>query len=359
MTRPGHANHLAPTKRGWLFLGKHGGPCDMRCQFCYYAYQKELIFFSLDTLIGRANKFRHYYGLEACDMSGGEATIYGPKDGRGRRLQLEKLVRHCANIGLAPTIITHGQNNTEALVKGVEDSGLEDWLISLHGLEAGHDLAVINHHGSGAGGWQRLVENLAHCTRPVRFNTTVQNFNYQELPGLARWLRDNRPATVWNMINFNPFFAWEGKEVIEFQTRLSDLAPYIGEAVSIAEAAGWEVNVRYFPFCVAAPHGFARNCVTFYGTQYDSWEWGLEATNGLSMTQVKRVGGTAAARRAVCNGIGAARANDVCASCRFNPICESVPKQYQERYGLSEFTPAIGLPIKSPTYFEIGGRFDA
>jgi MoaA/NifB/PqqE/SkfB family radical SAM enzyme len=356
--RPGHVNHLHPTKRGWLFLGVNGGPCDMACKMCYYTYQKDLIFFSLDTLIGRANKFRHYYGLEYCDISGGEATIYGPKDAQGQRPQLNKLVAHCANIGLKPTIITHGQNNTEALVAGVEDAGLEDWLISLHGMRTGHDRTVINHKGEGEGGWDRLIANLRHVQRPVRFNTTVQNFNYHELPDLARWLRDERRATVWNLINFNPFYAWADKPVIEFQASLSELAPHIAEAIHIAESAGWEVNVRYFPFCVAAEHGFARNCVTFYGTQYDHWEWGLEATNGLYMSTVeKHFGDVETARRRQCDSIGGERANSVCACCRFNHICESVPKQYQERYGLGELKAVAGQPVLDEAYFEKGGAF--
>jgi sulfatase maturation enzyme AslB (radical SAM superfamily) len=167
-----------------------------------------------------------------------------------------------------PTLITHGQNNTPELVKGIEGAGLEDWLISLHGLENGHEQTVVDHKGAGAGGFARLTENLKHCQRPVRFNTTVQNFNFHELPQLARWLADNQKATVWNMIQFNPFYAWAGKEVIEFQSPMSEIAPYIGEAVQIAERAGWEVNVRYFPFCIAAEYGFARNCINFYQTQY-------------------------------------------------------------------------------------------
>ena len=36
-----------------------------------------------------------------------------------------KVVEHCANIGLRPTIITHGQ--TEKKVKEIEDAGLDDW----------------------------------------------------------------------------------------------------------------------------------------------------------------------------------------------------------------------------------------
>lgn len=352
-TRPLYKHdHLSPTKRGWLFLGNHGGTCDKACAFCYYAYQKNLVFFALETLLGRANKFRYHYGLEYCDISGGEATIYGRKE-NGRRPDLEKLVNHCARIGLRPTIITHGQNNTAELVRGIEDAGLNDWLISIHGMAEGHNATVTDHTGKARDGWNKLVSNLSHCQRPTRFNTTLQNHNYQELPILARWLAENRPATVWNLIQFNPFYAWQGKEVIEFQTEASVLAPYVGEAVGIAEAAGWEVNVRYFPFCIAKPYGFAKNCVNFYQTQYDPYEWDLIATERIPLAWVEEQGGKEAARRAfIDEAIAKPRANAKCEQCSLRAICEGPTEQYQARYGIAELVPFAGEKITNVTFFE-------
>lgn len=355
--RPGSAHHLQPTKRGWLFLGNQGGPCDKACKMCYYAFQKKLTFYSLDTLKHHANLFRHHYGLEYCDLSGGEVTIYGPKDERGRRPELEDLVRHCWGIGLRPTIITHGQNNTEALVKGLEDAGLEDWLISLHGMQTGHERTVVDHRGEGAGGWQRVVDGFQFIQRPVRYNFTAQNFNYRELPELARWLTENRTASVWNIIQFNPFFAWHERPEIDFQVKSSELAPFIGEAVQTAEAAGWEVNVRYFPYCIADEHGFARNCVNFYGTQYDHWEWCLAATNRTPLSVIAEAGGLEAVRRLHCDSISQSRDNAKCAACRFRPICDGPSTQYRDRYGVDELRPVTGAPVTDVYWFEKGGTF--
>jgi hypothetical protein len=347
-------DHTRPTKRGWLFMGNHGGPCDKACKHCYYAFQKQLVFYDLNTLIAHANRMRHYYDLRYCDISGGEATIYGPKDKAGRRPHLEALIRHCANIGLKPTIITHGQNSTPELVKGVEDAGLEDWLISMHGMSAGHDNLVVNHNGQGQGGWERLTANLKNITRPARFNSTIQAFNYRELSEQARWLADNMPPTVFNMIQFNPFFAWAGKEVIEFQEKMSVLAPFVAEAVHIAEAAGWEVNVRYFSPCVAAEYGFARNCIGYFQTQIDPWEWSLVATEKAPMAAIREMGSAHDVNMAMCRAISDSRANDVCRSCRFfGTACEGPPEQYQARFGLDELRPSVGEPVTDPAYFEL------
>lgn len=351
-------DHLRPTKRGWLFMGNHGGPCDKSCKHCYYAFQNNLVFYDLQTMIAHANRMRWHYGLRYCDISGGEATIYGPRSKDGRRPALEALIRHCRSIGLLPTLITHGQNNTPELVQGVEEAGLEDWLISMHGMEEGHNNLVVNHAGEGAGGWQRLVDGLKHLTRPARFNSTIQAFNYQELPEQAQWLADNMPPTVFNMIQFNPFFAWAGKEVIEFQEKMSVLAPYVGKAVEIAEAAGWEVNVRYFSPCVAAEYGFAKNCIGYFQTQIDPWEWALVATEKIPMPAIRQAGGIHNANMTMCKGIAERRKNDVCSGCRFfGGACEGPPEQYQQRYGLDELIPVAGEPVDDPAYFEKGGVF--
>jgi hypothetical protein len=350
-------DHLSPTKRGWLFMGRHGGPCDKACKHCYYAFQEQLVFYNLNTLMAHANLFRYHYDLEYCDISGGEATIYGPKVD-GRRPDLEKLLTHCRNIGLLPTIITHGQNNTPELVKGIEGAGLEDWLISMHGMKAGHDGLVVNHSGKGDGGWEKLTKNLKNITRPARFNSTLQYFNYKELPEQAKWLAENMPPTVLNFISFNPFFAWAGKQVIEFQAKASELAPYVGEAVQVAEAAGWEVNVRYFAPCIAEPYGFAKNCIGFFQTQIDPWEWSLAATNRAPAAQMKQAGSQFDWNMAYCRGISQARKNPTCEGCRFfGTVCEGLPEQYQQRFGADEVKPSTGRKVEDPAYLEKGGAF--
>jgi MoaA/NifB/PqqE/SkfB family radical SAM enzyme len=303
---------------------------------CYYAHQTEKKFYHLDTLMARANMACHHYDLDYCDISGGEPTIYPG---------IEKLVEHCANIGLKPTIITHGQNNKKEMVNKLENAGLEDWLISIHGMKTGHDAVVKK------GTWAKLIENLDNCQRPKRFNTTIVKQNYRELPILAKWLVENQPVSVWNMIQFNPFFDWQDEKQIDFQVQMSEMRPYIQEAVEIAESHNWEVNVRYFPFCAAG--AFARNCINYYQTQYDPWEWCLVATNRVSMQVINQFGGMENTRRAICDNIAKGRENDKCNACIYHPICEGPSEQYQQRFGLGELLPIIsGEPERDILHFE-------
>jgi pyruvate-formate lyase-activating enzyme len=346
--RPVYRPRGEPTRRGWLVLGENGGACDQHCQMCYFAHQKQRRFYTLETMIGMANRQRHYYGLNATDISGGEPTVYP---------DIRALVQHCAHIGLEPTIITHGQNSTPDMVDGIEAAGLEYWKVSLHGLQTGHNAAVQRDDA-----WQRLVGNLRNYHRPVHFNTTVLKDNAAELPALARFLIDAQPPTVWNLITFNPFWDWQGQEHIEFQVQYTTAAPYYAEAITLAQRAGWEVNARYFPPCVAAQQGFEANCIDFYGTQWDPWEWDLLATNRAPMPVRGGLGEYSAAvvlaRRELCDQIARSRANERCDTCRFHPICEGPTEQYQRQYGLDELRPATGDPVHDILYFERGGKFD-
>ena len=333
--------------RGWMFLGEQGGPCDKKCEFCYYAWQKNLVFYSLPTLMGHANLFRHYYGLTACDISGGEATIYK---------SIVELVSHCSLIGLKPTIITHGQNNRDdwklgrerPLYQEIEDAGLEDWLISLHGGSASSHDAILCQEGS----FDRLIHGLSLVKRPVRFNTTLCKDNYKDLP--INILKD-MPPTVWNPIMFNPFHAWSdktGPTEIDFQAQYKDIAPYLAQAIEILEPLGWEINVRYWPLCIAKEFGFAENVSGYHQVPFDPWEWRLNVTLRSPMERIEADGGWyESERKRAIDGMGP-RSNETCDKCSLNRVCDSPPEQYQKKFGLSELIPMNGEIETDPLCFQ-------
>lgn len=334
--------------RGWLFMGEQGGPCDKACEMCYYAHQKNLVFYSLPTMLGHANMFRWYYGLDACDISGGEATIYR---------HIVELVRHCAAIGLRPTIITHGQNlrddwklgGSEPLYKMIEAAGLDDWLISLHGGSAASHDKVLCQENSFA----RLVANLGNLGRPARFNTTLLADNYKDLP--VNVLLD-RPATVWNCIMFNPFHYWSdktGETEIDFQVQYREAAPYVARAIETLEAGGWECNVRYWPLCIASEFGFAENVCGYHQVPFDPWEWRLNVTARTPLERIEAEGGWYQSERLRAGQWMAGRTNAKCEPCAMRPICDAPPEQYQKRYGISELV-AMTAPtwISDPLHYQ-------
>lgn len=337
--------------RGWLFMGEQGGPCDKKCEFCYYAHQQNLVFFDLNTLLQHANLFRHYYGLDACDITGGEATIYKTPQG-----DIVDLVRHCASIGLKPTIISHGQNNRDdwklgrkrPLYQEIEEAGLEDWLISLHGGSASSHDKILCQDGS----FDRLVRGLDLVKRPVRFNSTVCVDNYKDFP--VSILKD-RPPTVWNPIMFNPFHAWHhmtGPREIDFQVTYREASPYLARAIEELEPLGWEVNVRYWPLCIAQEFGFAENVCGYHQVPFDPWEWRLNVTGRTPLEQIDAEGGLYKSERKRAKEWMKGRTNKVCSSCSLAGICDGPQEQYQKKYGLDELRPASGPLETDPLKFQ-------
>jgi MoaA/NifB/PqqE/SkfB family radical SAM enzyme len=332
--------------RGWLFMGENGGPCDQKCEMCYYAYQKNLVFFSIETLIQHANMYRWYYGLDACDITGGEATVYK---------HIVELVTHCSLIGLRPTIITHGQNirddfklgHKRPLYQEIEEAGLDDWLISLHGNSPESHDRVLGKEGS----FNRLMHGVGLVSKPVRYNTTLLDTNYQDLP--VEVLKD-QPPTVWNPIMFNPFHAWmekTGETEIDFQSQYKEIGPYLARAIEDLERVGWEVNVRYWPICIAKEYGFEANVCGFHQVPFDPWEWRLNVTHRQDMRMIKHRGGWYNAERLAAKAVVESRKNDKCDTCMYSQICDKPPDQYQTKYGLDEISPILGDLENDPLVF--------
>ena len=340
-------NWSAEDSVGWMFMGEHGGPCDKSCEMCYYAHQKNLVFYDLNTMILMANMFKHYYGLNAADITGGEPTIYK---------HIVPLVQHCKNIGLSPRIITHGQNIRDdwklggkvPLYKAIEEAGLELWRVSLHGNSAESHDHVLGSKGS----FDRVMANLPNIGVETQFNTTLLDTNYKDLP--VEVLKDREP-TVWNMIYFLPYFYWSdqtGETEAAFQVQYREAAPYVARAIETMEANGWEVNMRYWPLCVAKEFGFEANVSGYHQVAFDPWEWRLGVTGRSTMESVNKDGGWYQHERRLAEEWMSDRRNSACTGCSLDMICDKPPGQYQKKYGVSELKPVAGPMIHDPLHFQ-------
>lgn len=382
--RPMMREHGQPTRSSWLYGGVNGGPCSLSCLHCFYKNASEYAWYDMPCLIARANKFRHYYGLEATDISGGEFTEYhDPKmkergfssrtdDGRNR--QLEYLIEHCANIGLAPSLITHAGRLTEAAVKGVEDARLDCWEFSLHGLGrigeteygVGHKLLVVGHGDKEVEDhFEKMIAASKHCTRPIRWNCSVTGQTYRELPAWADFLIERYPPTVGNMIVWMSYDTWGVGQHPEWQKSYREYAPYIAKAVTKLEAAGFEANVRYIPLCIAHEFGFADNAHQHYQIQTDPWEWDIQATQDVELrhpfgdvgrgviTEEAFWDRALSERIRICDGKGRQRQPfcKPCQSCTARNICEGPDLSYLDAFGPDEYKPVrsedVGLPPDS------------
>jgi sulfatase maturation enzyme AslB (radical SAM superfamily) len=254
------------TRRGVLWLGQ---TCNLRCHFCYFLDRiedkshPEHAFMSLDKARSICRTLVDEYGNTAVDIQGGEPTLYR---------DIDRLVRYCADIGLAPTLITNAiVLDRNDRVQRLVDAGVADFLVSVQGLGRAHDVAV-GHAGAHAR-QMRAVANLVALGVPFRFNCVMSRGAVPQLPAIAR-LAVATGARAVNFLAFNPFADQRnaGVRTADNVPRYREVEQPLADALDVLAQAGVEANVRYFPFCQVAE----RHWPSVYNYQqlpYDPHEW--------------------------------------------------------------------------------------
>lgn len=262
----------AITRRGILWLGQ---TCNLRCHFCYFLDRiedeghAEHAFMRLEKAKAICRTLVDHYGNNSIDIQGGEPTLY-PK--------IYDLVAFCADIGLAPTIITNAQvlSNRTAVTR-FRGLGLRDFLVSVQGLGDVYDELV-----GSRGGHVRQMKALRHLQEegiPFRFNTVVSKPALEQLVDIAE-LAVRTGAEVVNFLGFNPFNDQQtGKRSGKNVPRYSEVSGPINAALDVLAAAGVEANVRYLPFCVVAErhrssvYDFPQIPYDLHENDFASWSW--------------------------------------------------------------------------------------
>ncbi|MCQ9204965.1 MAG: radical SAM protein [Omnitrophica bacterium] len=315
------------TRRGVLYVGF---ACDINCVFCYYRFAHTKKFKAIKELREECDRFKKFYSNSHVDITGGEPTIYP---------QIVKLVEHCNKIALKPTIITHGQRLTKELVKSLKQAGIEDFLVSYHGLQPEHDYLVDK-----TGGYKAMrvgIQNIIESGLSFRTNTVVTEVNYKNLPVLANEFLGIKPKVV-NLIMFNPFEGWVDIDRKNFQAKYRKAASYLTEAISMLTSKKIETHLRYAPFCLFP--GLEAYIMNFPQLPFDKWEWDSKAGHTLQGEYDY-----------LHYALGASRERydypPPCQRCSLQLICSGIPKQYNREFGYGELKPRGGMLIRDPLYF--------
>jgi pyruvate-formate lyase-activating enzyme len=260
------------TRRGILWLGQ---TCNLRCQFCYFLDRiedeshPEHAFMSVDKAKAICQSLVEYYGNNSIDIQGGEPTLWP---------EIFELIRFCADIGLAPTLITNAQalSNGE-VVNRYREAGIRDFLVSVQGLGSVYDELV-----GRSGGHVRQMKALRHLQEagiPFRFNTVLSKVALPQIEDIAE-LAIRTGAEVVNFLGFNPFNDQAtGKRSAVNVPRYDDVGPVLDRALDRLAEAGVEANVRYLPFCLVAErhrssiYDFQQIPYDLHENDFASWSW--------------------------------------------------------------------------------------
>ena len=359
MNIPTRSKKRSLTTRSVLYVGY---PCNIRCQFCYYAHFPDRRWRSLEALCRDATLFREKFGHDRVDITGGEPTIHP---------QILDLVKHCRDIGLRPSLITNTQVLSDReVVQKFLDHGVHDFLCSVHAIGDVYNQIVCRKKG-----WANLeqaIQNLNEVGIPWRANCTLTRQVVPQLEEVVSFTADHG-CRVLNFISFNPFYEWEHPESsgpLSFQARHGEIRDALHAALDACDRRGMEANVRYMPLCFLKGH--EEKCYNFHQMPYDSHEWNYDtwcfSERGLFQPRVRFFWqwGVGTVMRIVGGCLGRARSTrlwaaknrrflykkgEACRSCSARFICDGFTRQYAGRFGYDEAEPFTGPAITDPLHF--------
>ena len=223
------------TKRAVIDVGKF---CPMSCRFCYFHHLGDLtkqkygdfnyLKNEIDRAIGRGNSY--------LDYTGGSPTSYP---------RITELIKYALKKNIKSCLITEAIAG-KARVNEILESGVDDFLVSLHGL---NDVADFLFDYPGAFKKQvGFIEQISGIMR-FRFNFVINRFNQDQILETAKFMQRWNPLVI-NMINMNPHYDWRfdtaKKDII---ANLREVQPQLEEVIPFLEENGIGFNLRYYPFC--------------------------------------------------------------------------------------------------------------
>lgn len=250
-----------PTRRAGIDTG---WKCNVECGFCYHIFKdtnrdpEEIEKVKASILAAKAR------GNDTIDFVGpGEPSIVP---------HIGQLIKFAKDNGLRTCMITHGMIGSVRLGE-IIDAGLDDFLISMHGMAETHNKILGNIKGARAG-QEKTIRTLKERGRTYRVNYVLNSFNIKDIPEFSQYLVDLplRPRII-NFINFNPHGEWSGNlKSKDFIADLREAEPILNAAVELLEGAGIGVNIRYYPMCrIAESH--RKNICNDLQVMFDPYEW--------------------------------------------------------------------------------------
>ena len=249
-----------PTKRFYIDISHE---CNIKCKFCYHlhTYDKwkntrktfEQIKQEIDAGKSRGNNY--------LEITGGEPTIYP---------YIEDVIKYALFRDIKTCIITNGivsEKKTQSII----DAGIDDWLISRHGLVDTHN--EITNCRVALEKQIRFLEQLKNNKKSFRFNCVITKYNQNDLLSIAVNMGIFTPRIV-NFINFNPHTNWITKD-LEAKDVIADLRVVennLNQAIEFLEDNYIGVNIRYYPMCRIAEKN-RKNICNDLQVCWDPYEW--------------------------------------------------------------------------------------
>ena len=221
--------------------------CNNNCSICMLAGLKQSL-----PAIGFENFKRVLYdainkhSFENLILSGAEVTTFD---------DLERYLRFASSLEWFKKIQiqTNGRKlNDRQYLRHLIDSGVNEFFISIHGLEDVHD-AITRCPGAFDQTMQG-IDNLELYDVNVISNTVLTKTNIDDIPALVASLAQKKISEI-HLWNFFPMEKTDSRDLVVSLQAFNDLLP---EILKILRRAGKALVLKSFPEClpIAAPGYF-------------------------------------------------------------------------------------------------------
>lgn len=294
-----------------------GWRCNNNCIFCSVGHK-----FPENTAMSWPDVKKHIDYAKELDsegvaFSGGEPTIFS---------YLIKGIEYARSLGIKTIEV---QSNGRAFsyrdfAEKVVKAGANRFLISLHGDNAG----LVDKMNMVSGSFDQTVRGIRNLNslgaENLRFSTVITSSNYKELPETVRFMLGFNPVGIhisYLLIDGN---AYKYRDAV-MPPRMSEVAPYVKDAIEIAKKAGKEAWVYSFPLCCMQGYEYAVAELGNKDTILIGPDFCISLQEHRHRDRVKA---------------------DSCGSCRFFNTCLGPWKRYVKVYGFKEFKPVPGRMIE-------------
>ncbi len=296
-----------------------GWACNNNCIFCSVGHKFPENKVKPWSEVKKHIEYAKKVNAKTFSFSGGEPTIFR---------YLIKGIRYAKSLGIETIEI---QSNGRMFcykdfARKVVESGANRFLISLHG----DNRELVDRMNMVPGSFDQTVQGIKNLkelgVENLRFSTVITKFNYNILPRIMKFLLKFDPIGIhvnYLIIDGN---AYKYLDVV-MPPRMSEVSPYVKEAIRIVKKAGKEIWIYSFPYCLLQGY---EDTVAEMGNM-DSILIGPDFNISLQKNRHKH---RVKARS--------------CRSCRYFNVCLGVWKRYVRVYGMKEFKPVPGKKITDP-----------
>lgn len=298
-----------PITRGSKILSIHlTDLCNERCIFCVVGTperkQEGVLLSKIKTIILQNMDS----GWEAVNLHGGEPTVHPAF------VDILKLIRDCGYPEVQ--LQTNGRRLSDpGFVRTLRDLNVNLFIVSMHGMDARVHESLTRARG-GFNQTVKGIKNVKEAGGRLRTNTVVTKQNMSTLPAMMDWLADLGVDHI-NISNLHPVeTAYLHFDLVA--PTVEETGTWVPLAVQRAVARDVPITLEGFPMCTVP------GCEAYHVGRRDG-KIGMEVRDlwindyDLFMDQVCRTKG------------------EECTTCKLNPACGGVYKEYIEKRGWSEF----------------------